>query len=103
MFFKKKKNNFSNKKKNFYILNMFPYPSGKGLHIGHTLGYIISDIITRYKKMSNYNIFNPIGFDSFGLPTEHYSYNIKKHPLNITDINIKNFKYQLKRLSILFN
>ncbi|WXB47338.1 MAG: class I tRNA ligase family protein [Candidatus Shikimatogenerans sp. Tmey] len=96
-------NHINNNKKKYYILNMFPYPSGKGLHIGHTLGYIISDIIIRYKKMLNYNIFNPIGFDSFGLPTEHYSYNINKHPLIITNYNILNFKKQLIRLSILFN
>ncbi|XBT18613.1 MAG: class I tRNA ligase family protein [Candidatus Shikimatogenerans sp. Tcar] len=104
IFFKKYNNNFNiNNKKKYYILNMFPYPSGKGLHIGHTLGYIISDIIIRYKKMLNYNIFNPIGFDTFGLPTEHYSNNIKKHPLIITNNNISNFKKQLKKLSILFN
>ncbi|XBT18291.1 MAG: class I tRNA ligase family protein [Candidatus Shikimatogenerans sp. Tduv] len=98
---KQKKNN--NKKKKYYILNMFPYPSGKGLHIGHTLGYIISDIITRYKKMSNYNVFNPIGYDTFGLPTEYYSYLKNKHPLFITKKNIFNFNKQLNNLSILFN
>ncbi|XBT18817.1 MAG: class I tRNA ligase family protein [Candidatus Shikimatogenerans sp. AspAUS03] len=94
-------NKYINKK--FYLLNMFPYPSGEGLHVGHTLGYIISDIINRYKIMSNYNTFNPIGFDSFGLPTEYYSFLIKKHPLITTKINIKNFKNQLKKLSIIFN
>ncbi|WOX79131.1 class I tRNA ligase family protein [Candidatus Shikimatogenerans bostrichidophilus] len=94
--------NKKNKKK-FYILNMFPYPSGYGLHVGHTIGYIYSDIIAKYKLRKNYNILNPIGFDSFGLPAEHYAINNNEHPIKIIKKSIKNFKKQIKRLGVFFN
>ncbi len=93
---------FYNKKK-FFILNMFPYPSGEGLHVGHPIGYIASDIYARYKKSKGYNVMNPIGFDSFGLPTEQYSIQTGIHPKIITKINIKRYKLQLLRLGISFN
>ncbi|WP_212113237.1 leucine--tRNA ligase [Candidatus Shikimatogenerans silvanidophilus] len=106
--FSKKKwkiSNFFNKKKKskIYILDMFPYPSGDGLHIGHTIGYIASDIYTKYKILKGYNVLHPIGFDSFGLPTEQYAFQIKKHPKLITNINIKNYKKQLKNIGLFFN
>ncbi|WOX79398.1 class I tRNA ligase family protein [Candidatus Shikimatogenerans bostrichidophilus] len=91
------------KKKKFYILNMFPYPSGYGLHVGHTVGYIYSDIIAKYKLGKNYNILNPIGFDSFGLPAEQYAINNNEHPIKIIKKSIKKFKKQIKRLGVFFN
>ncbi|WGH27120.1 MAG: class I tRNA ligase family protein [Candidatus Shikimatogenerans bostrichidophilus] len=97
-FLKKKK-----KKKKYYILNMFPYPSGYGLHIGHTIGYIFSDIILKYKISKNYNVFNPFGFDSFGLPAEQFSISTGKHPSIIINKSIKNYKKQIKNLGIFYN
>lgn len=91
------------KKLKYYILNMFPYPSGQGLHVGHLIGYIASDIYTRYKIAQGYNVLNPIGFDSFGLPTEHYAINQKTSPKIITDINIKTYKNQLNKIGLAFN
>ncbi|WOX79262.1 class I tRNA ligase family protein [Candidatus Shikimatogenerans bostrichidophilus] len=96
------KYNKKNKKK-FYILNMFPYPSGYGLHVGHTVGYIYSDIIAKYKLGKNYNILNPIGFDSFGLPAEQYAINQNEHPIQIINKSIKKFKKQIKRLGVFLN
>ncbi|WGH28113.1 MAG: class I tRNA ligase family protein [Candidatus Shikimatogenerans bostrichidophilus] len=95
--FKKKK------KKKYYILNMFPYPSGYGLHIGHTIGYIYSDIIAKYKLVKNYNILNPIGFDSFGLPAEQFAIINNQHPSIIIKKSIKKYKKQIKNLGIFFN
>ncbi|WGH25730.1 MAG: class I tRNA ligase family protein [Candidatus Shikimatogenerans bostrichidophilus] len=104
---KHKKFNFfeinKNSKKKFYILNMFPYPSGYGLHIGHTIGYIFSDIICKYKSGCNYNVLNPIGFDSFGLPAEQYAINTTKHPSYIIKKSIKKYKKQIKNLGVFFN
>ena len=67
-------------KKKFYVLDMFPYPSGAGLHVGHPLGYIASDIFARYKKLQGFNVLHPMGFDSFGLPTEQYAIQTGIHP-----------------------
>jgi len=92
-----------NKKKKYYILNMFPYPSGEGLHVGHSIGYIASDIYARYKKSKGYNVINPIGFDSFGLPTEQYSIQTGISPNITTRINLKRYKIQLLKLGIFFN
>ena len=83
------------KKKKFYILNMFPYPSGEGLHIGHCLGYIASDIYARYKRTEGFNVLNPIGFDSFGLPAEQYAIQTGKHPYEITIQNSKKMEMYL--------
>ncbi len=82
----------------FYILDMFPYPSGSGLHIGHPEGYTATDIVARYKRMKGYNVLHPMGFDAFGLPTERYSMITGVHPAKVTIDNIKTFKKQLKML-----
>ncbi|WGH24815.1 MAG: class I tRNA ligase family protein [Candidatus Shikimatogenerans bostrichidophilus] len=92
-----------NKNKKYYILNMFPYPSGYGLHIGHSIGYIYTDIIAKYKSGLGYNILNPIGFDSFGLPAEQYALKMNKLPSYIVKKNIKNYKKQIKNLGVFFN
>ncbi|WP_185864384.1 class I tRNA ligase family protein [Blattabacterium cuenoti] len=102
-----KKNNIfrtkEKKKLKYYILNMFPYPSGAGLHIGHCLGYITSDIYARYKRSQGYNVLNPIGFDSFGLPAEQYAIQTNKHPFETTSQNIKKYKNQINNLGISFD
>lgn len=85
-------------KPKYYVLDMFPYPSGAGLHIGHPEGYTASDIIARYKKMKGYNVLHPIGFDAFGLPTERYSMVNNIHPEIATERNIKNFRSQLNMI-----
>ncbi|WGH25366.1 MAG: class I tRNA ligase family protein [Candidatus Shikimatogenerans bostrichidophilus] len=104
---KHKKFNFfkinKNSKKKFYILNMFPYPSGYGLHIGHSIGYIFSDIISKYKSGLKFNVLNPIGFDSFGLPAEQYAINTGNPPIKIINKSIKKYKNQLKNLGVFFN
>ncbi len=85
-------------KPKFYILDMFPYPSGAGLHVGHPLGYIASDIMGRYKRLCGYNVLHPMGFDAFGLPAEQYAIQTGQHPAVTTDTNIKRYKEQLFRL-----
>lgn len=85
-------------KPKYYVLDMFPYPSGSGLHIGHPEGYTATDIIARYKKMKGYNVLHPIGFDAFGLPTERFSMITNIHPEVATARNIENFRRQLKML-----
>lgn len=85
-------------KPKFYVLDMFPYPSGAGLHIGHPEGYTATDIIARYKKMKGYNVLHPMGFDAFGLPTERYSMVTGIHPRIATEKNIQVFRNQLKML-----
>jgi len=67
-------------KQKFYVLDMFPYPSGAGLHVGHPLGYIASDIFSRYKKLEGFNVLHPMGYDSFGLPAEQYAIQTGQHP-----------------------
>lgn len=86
-----------------YVLDMFPYPSGSGLHVGHPLGYIASDIYARFKRSEGYNVLHPIGFDSFGLPTEQYAIQTGKHPSITTDTNIKIYKKQLEELGFSFD
>ncbi|KKM63251.1 hypothetical protein LCGC14_1513370 [marine sediment metagenome] len=83
-----KADNTSDKKK-FYVLDMFPYPSGVGLHVGHPLGYIASDIYARYKRHKGFNVLHPMGYDSFGLPAEQYAIQTGQHPKNTTEINIE--------------
>lgn len=85
-------------KQKMYILDMFPYPSGAGLHVGHPEGYTASDIVSRYYRMKNYDILHPIGWDSFGLPAEQYAIQNNVHPEVTTKANIANFKRQLKML-----
>lgn len=92
------KNDFSKPK--YYILDMFPYPSGAGLHVGHPLGYIATDIIARFKRMKGYNVLHPMGFDSFGLPTERYSMTTGIHPAEATKTNIERFKEQLRIIGL---
>lgn len=87
-------------KPKFYVLDMFPYPSGAGLHIGHPEGYTATDIIARYKRMKGYNVLHPMGFDAFGLPTERYSMVTGIHPQVATKTNIEKFKSQLKMLGL---
>jgi valyl-tRNA synthetase len=84
------------RKPKYYVLDMFPYPSGAGLHVGHPLGYIASDIVSRYKRLKGYNVLHPMGFDSFGLPAEQYAIQTGQHPAITTDDNIATFIKQLK-------
>jgi leucyl-tRNA synthetase len=86
-----------------YVLDMFPYPSGAGLHVGHPLGYIASDIYSRYKKLKGFNVLHPMGFDSFGLPAEQYALDTGQHPAVITETNIANFKSQLDNIGFCYD
>jgi len=90
-------------KPKYYALCMFPYPSGSGLHVGHPESYTAIDIVSRYKRMNGFNVLNPIGFDSFGLPTERAAQRENRHPAEITDENIAYFRKQLKKLGFSFN
>ena len=92
-----------NKKPKYYIMDMFPYPSGSGLHVGHPLGYIASDIISRFKRLQGFNVLHPMGFDSFGLPAEQYAIKTGRHPKETTENNIKRFKEQLNTLGLSFD
>ncbi len=87
-------------KPKFYVLDMFPYPSGAGLHVGHPKGYIATDIISRYKKMQGFSVLHPMGWDAFGLPAEQYAIKNKVHPRIATDKNIATFKSQLEKISL---
>ena len=93
--------NFSKPK--FYILDMFPYPSGAGLHVGHPLGYIASDIFARYKRQKGFNVLHPMGYDSFGLPAEQYAIQTGEHPAISTERNINRYRSQLDRLGFSFD
>ena len=93
----------NSQKPKYYVLDMFPYPSGSGLHVGHPLGYIASDIISRYKRSNGFNVLHPMGFDSFGLPAEQYAIKTGQHPKETTDKNIIRFKYQLDKLGLSFD
>ncbi|MBL30936.1 MAG: leucine--tRNA ligase [Flavobacteriaceae bacterium] len=90
-------------KPKYYILDMFPYPSGAGLHVGHPLGYIASDIVARYKRHKGFNVLHPQGFDSFGLPAEQYAIQTGKHPQKTTEVNIKRYKEQLDKMGFSFD
>src|SRR5579862_82612 len=95
-------NNDSPKPK-YYVLDMFPYPSGAGLHVGHPLGYIASDIFARYKRLKGFNVLHPMGYDAFGLPAEQYAIEHGVHPAISTATNIKNFRSQLDRMGFSFD
>jgi leucyl-tRNA synthetase len=82
----------------YYVLDMFPYPSGAGLHVGHPLGYIASDIFARYKKHTGFNVLHPMGYDSFGLPAEQYAIQTGQHPAKTTQENIERYREQLDKL-----
>ena len=90
-------------KKKFYVLNMFPYPSGAGLHVGHPLGYIASDIYARYKRLNGYNVLNPMGYDAYGLPAEQYAIQTGQHPAITTDQNINRYREQLDKIGFCFD
>jgi len=90
-------------KPKFYALDMFPYPSGAGLHVGHPLGYIASDIVSRFKRLKGYNVLHPMGFDSFGLPAEQYAIQTGQHPAITTANNIRRYKEQLQQLGFSFD
>ena len=92
-----------NRKPKYYVMDMFPYPSGSGLHVGHPLGYIASDIISRFKRLEGFNVLHPMGFDSFGLPAEQYAIQTGQHPKETTENNIKRFKEQLNTLGLSFD
>ncbi|MFZ4799378.1 MAG: leucine--tRNA ligase [Bacteroidia bacterium] len=92
----------SNKPK-FYVLDMFPYPSGAGLHVGHPLGYIASDIFARYKTLKGFNVLHPMGYDSFGLPAEQYAIQTGQHPAITTEDNINRYREQLGKLGFCFD
>ncbi len=87
----------------YYVLDMFPYPSGNGLHVGHPLGYIASDIVARYKRLNGFNVLHPIGYDAFGLPAEQYAIQTGQHPAITTEANIKRFREQLDRIGFSFD
>src|SRR5437867_10085625 len=83
-----------------YVLDMFPYPSGAGLHVGHPLGYVATDIVSRYLRMRGFNVLHPMGWDAFGLPAEQYAIRTGQHPRVTTEQNIANFKRQFNMLGM---
>ena len=87
----------------YYVLNMFPYPSGAGLHVGHPLGYIASDIYARYKRLQGFNVLNPMGYDSYGLPAEQYAIQTGQHPAITTVNNINRYREQLDKIGFSFD
>ena len=90
-------------RKKFYVLNMFPYPSGAGLHVGHPLGYIASDIFARYKRLQGFNVLNPMGYDAYGLPAEQYAIQTGQHPEKTTTENINRYRSQLDKIGFCFD
>ena len=87
----------------FYVLDMFPYPSGAGLHVGHPLGYIASDIYSRYKRLCGYNVLHPMGYDAFGLPAEQYAIQTGQHPAVTTENNIARYRSQLDKIGFSYD
>ena len=92
-----------NGKQKFYVLNMFPYPSGAGLHVGHPLGYIASDIYARYKRQQGFNVLNPMGYDAYGLPAEQYAIQTGQHPEKTTRENMARYTDQLNKIGFSFD
>ncbi len=90
-------------KPKYYVLDMFPYPSGAGLHVGHPLGYIASDIVSRYKRHCGFNVLHPMGYDSFGLPAEQYAIQTGQHPAKTTEVNIARYREQLDNIGFSFD
>ena len=90
-------------KEKYYVLNMFPYPSGAGLHVGHPLGYIASDIYARFKRLQGFNVLNPMGYDAYGLPAEQYAIQTGQHPAITTEQNIKRYREQLDKIGFSFD
>src|SRR4051812_40758486 len=93
----------SSAKPKYYVLDMFPYPSGAGLHVGHPLGYIASDILARYKRHKGFNVLHPMGYDSFGLPAEQYAIQTGQHPAVTTQQNIARYREQLDKIGFSFD
>ena len=90
-------------KPKYYVLDMFPYPSGAGLHVGHPLGYIASDIYSRYKRLKGFNVLHPMGYDAFGLPAEQYAIQTGQHPAITTSENISRYRDQLDKIGFSFD
>ena len=90
-------------KPKYYVLDMFPYPSGDGLHVGHPEGYTATDIISRYKRMKGFNVLHPMGWDAFGLPAENFAIKTGQHPRDITRRNVATFKRQIKSLGLSYD
>src|SRR4051794_33006954 len=86
-----------------HVQDMFPYPSGAGLHVGHPLGYIGTDSYTRYKRMTGYNVLHPMGFDAFGLPAEQYAVQTGRHPRSTNEANVERYRRQLRRLGLAYD
>ncbi|HCQ15635.1 MAG TPA: leucine--tRNA ligase, partial [Cryomorphaceae bacterium] len=97
-----KASNHSGKPK-YYVLDMFPYPSGAGLHVGHPLGYIASDIVSRYKRHKGFNVLHPMGYDSFGLPAEQYAIQTGQHPALTTEQNISRYREQMDKIGFSYD
>jgi len=87
----------------YYVLDMFPYPSGAGLHVGHPLGYIASDVFARYKRHQGFNVLHPMGYDSFGLPAEQYAIQTGQHPAITTETNISRYREQLEQMGFCYD
>ena len=98
-----KSENISTDKPKYYVLDMFPYPSGSGLHVGHALGYVATDIVARYKRMKGFNVLHPMGWDAFGLPAEQYAIKTGTHPKETTHQNVLNFKKQINSLGFSYD
>ena len=97
------KTEIDNDKPKFYVLDMFPYPSGAGLHVGHPLGYIASDIYARYKRLRGFNVLHPMGYDAYGLPAEQYAIQTGQHPEVTTRENIARYRSQLDRIGFCYD
>jgi len=98
-----KSEDISTDKPKYYVLDMFPYPSGAGLHVGHALGYVATDIVARYKRMKGFNVLHPMGWDAFGLPAEQYAIKTGTHPKETTHQNVSNFKKQINSLGFSYD
>ena len=98
-----KSEDVSSSKPKYYVLDMFPYPSGSGLHVGHALGYVATDIVARYKRMKGFNVLHPMGWDAFGLPAEQYAIKTGTHPKVTTQQNVENFKKQINSLGFSYD
>ena len=90
-------------KPKFYVLDMFPYPSGAGLHVGHPLGYIASDIYARYKRLKGFNVLHPMGYDAYGLPAEQYAIQTGTHPAITTEKNINRYREQMDKIGFSYD
>jgi len=100
---KRYKTEIDSSRPKYYVLDMFPYPSGAGLHVGHPLGYIASDIVSRYKRLKGFNVLHPMGFDAFGLPAEQYAIQTGRHPADTTAENIARYKEQLGNIGFCYD